>query len=134
MVDNKIRIYSPDLFYYVPILKVSQSPLHHARIQCILSKSNQPDTMEFSKVLVLSTAHLHPLEAAKIEKVAYISSDTTSLVNAGKGTGMLDSYLNEGMHCLVDLLRLVYDQFPSVDYVMFDPDANVEEQFREFTW
>ena len=90
--------------------------------------------MEFSKVLVLSTAHLHPLEAVKIDKVAYISSNTCALVNAGKGTGMLDSYLNEGMHCLVDLLRSVYDQFPDVDYVMFDPDANVEEQFREFTW
>lgn len=95
---------------------------------------NQPDTMEFSKVLVLSTAHLHPLEAKKIGKVAYISSDTSSLVNAGKGTGMWDSYLNGGMHCLVDLLRLVHDQFPDVDYVMFDPDANIEEQFREFTW
>jgi len=88
--------------------------------------------MEFSKVLTLSTAHLHPLEAAKIDKIAYISSDTLSLVNAD--SGMWDSYLVENMHCLVDLLRLIYEQFPSVDYVMFDPDANIEEQFREFTW
>ena len=118
----------------MPVLKVSQSPLHHARIRDNLWESNQPDTMEISKVLTLSTAHLHPLEAAKIDKVAYISSDTLSLVNVGSGTGMLDSYLNEGMHCLVDLLRLIYEKFPSVDYVMFDPDANIEEQFREFTW
>jgi hypothetical protein len=47
---------------------------------------------------------------------------------------MLDSYLVENMHCLVDLLREVANYYTDVDYVMFDPDANIEEQFREFTW
>jgi hypothetical protein len=88
--------------------------------------------MEFSKVLTLSTIHLHTLEAALIDKIAYLSSDTLSLVNAD--SGMWDTYLNEGMHCLVDLLRMVKGQHPDVDYVMFDPDANEEERFREFTW
>jgi hypothetical protein len=88
--------------------------------------------MEFSKVLVLSTAHLHPLEAEKIDKVAYISSDTLALVNTD--SEMWDSYLVENMHCLVDLLREVANYYIDVNYVMFDPDANIEEQFREFTW
>jgi len=88
--------------------------------------------MEFSKVLTLSTIHLHTLEAEKIDKIAYLSSDTLSLVNAD--SGMWDTYLNEGMHCLVDLLRMVKCQHPDVDYVMFDPDANAVCQFREFTW
>lgn len=119
----------------MPILKVSQSPLHHARIRDNLWESNQPDTMEISKVLVLSTAHLHPLEAAKIGEVSYISSDTLSLVLVPFGiTGLSDSYLVEGMHCLVDLLEEVDKLHPDCDYVMFDPDANIEEQFREFTW
>jgi hypothetical protein len=88
--------------------------------------------MEFSKVLTLSTAHLHPLEAAKIDKIAYISSDTLSLVNTDPV--LRNSYLVENMHCLVDLLRLIYEQFPSVDYVMFDPDANIEERYKDYKW
>lgn len=88
--------------------------------------------MEFSKVLTLSTAHLHPLEAAKIDKIAYISSDTSSLVNAS--SGLWDTYLNKGMHCLVDLLRLIDNQFHDVDYVMFDPDANIEERYKDYKW
>ena len=50
MVDNKIRRINPDLFYYVPILKVSQSPLHHARIRDNLWESTKrnpmPDTIK----------------------------------------------------------------------------------------
>jgi len=88
--------------------------------------------MQFSKVLTLSTAHLHPLEAAKIDKVAYIVSDTLSLIN--NDSDMWDTYLVENMHCLVDLLVEVEKLHPDVDYVMFDPDANIEEQFRKFTW
>ena len=88
--------------------------------------------MQFSKVLTLSTAHLHPLEAAKIDKVAYIASDTLSLIN--NDSDMWDTYLVENMHCLVDLLVEVEKLHPDVDYVMFDPDANIEEQFRKFTW
>jgi hypothetical protein len=88
--------------------------------------------MELSKILILSTAHLHPLEAAKIDKVAYISNDTLSLVS--NDSGMWDSYLAENMHCLVDLLREVANYYTDVDYVMFDPDANIEDVFRKYEW
>ena len=46
----------------------------------------------------------------------------------------MDSYLVENMYCLVELLEEVDKLYPDLDYVMFDPDANIEEQFREFTW
>jgi hypothetical protein len=61
--------------------------------------------MEISKILTLSTAHLHPLEAQKIDKVAYISNDTCSLVNTNQD--LYDYYIKEGLPCLVDLLKLV---------------------------
>ena len=89
-------------------------------------------TMEFSKVLTLSTAHLHPLEAKKIDEVSYISSDTLCLVNAE--SGMYEFYIEKELPCLVDLLKEIKKLYSDVDYVMFDPDANVEDAFRKFPW
>ena len=88
--------------------------------------------MEFSKILILSTAHLHPLEGPKIEEIAYLDSITCSLVNAN--SEMEDYYIGKYFPCLVDLLRLVRAQVPDVDYVMFDADGRVEDQFRTFDW
>lgn len=89
--------------------------------------------MEFSKVLVLSTAHLHPLEAEKIHEVSYISSATCFLVTTDSD---LHEHFIKGVElpCLVDLLREVKQLYDDVDYVMFDCDANVEEQFRNYDW
>jgi hypothetical protein len=88
--------------------------------------------MEISKILTLSTAHLHPLEGRKIDKVAYISNDTCSLVNANQD--LYDYYIKEGLPCLVDLLKSVNEQYDDVDYVLFDPDANVEDAIRKYDW
>ena len=88
--------------------------------------------MEFAKILVLSTAHLHPLEGPKIDDVAYIHSDICSLVNVEPS--MDEYYTEEGFPCLVDLVRLVRTQYSDVTYIMFDPDANVEDEFRKFDW
>lgn len=88
--------------------------------------------MEISKILTLSTAHLHPLEAQKIDKVAYISNDTCSLVNTNQD--LYDYYIKEGLPCLVDLLKSVNEQYDDVDYVLFDPDANVEDAIRKYDW
>ena len=54
-------------------------------LHSLLQFSPEEMTMEFSKVLTLSTAHLHPLEAKKIDEVSFISSDTLCLVNAESG-------------------------------------------------
>ena len=88
--------------------------------------------MELSQILTLSTAHLHPLEGPKIDKVAYISSDTCALVNTDPG--MYEFYIEQSMPCLVDLLKLVKEQYNDVEYVLFDPDAGVEDAFREYNW
>ena len=88
--------------------------------------------MEISKVLTLSTAHLHPLEGQKIDKVSYVHSDTCSLVNTD--SGMYEFYIEEGLPCLVDLLKLIKEQYNDVVYVMFDADANVENEFRKYDW
>jgi len=88
--------------------------------------------MEISKILTLSTAHLHPLEAQKIDKVAYISNDTCSLVNTNQD--MYDYYIKEGLPCLVDLLKSVNEQYDDVVYVLFDADANVEDVLRVYQW
>ena len=88
--------------------------------------------MEISKILTLSTAHLHPLEGQKIDKVAYVSSDSCALVNTDPG--MYEFYIEQSMPCLVDLLKLVKEQYNDVEYVLFDPDANVEDAFRKYDW
>jgi hypothetical protein len=88
--------------------------------------------MEISKILTLSTAHLHPLEARKIDKVSYIHSDSCSLVNTDPG--MYEFYIQEGLPCLVDVLKSVKQLYDDVAYVMFDADANVEDEFRKYDW
>lgn len=88
--------------------------------------------MELSKLLTLSTAHLHPLEGQKIDKVAYISSDSCALVNTDPV--MYEFYIGQSMPCLVELLKLVKEQYNDVEYVLFGPDANVEDVFRKYDW
>jgi hypothetical protein len=87
--------------------------------------------MEISKILTLSTAHLHPLEGPKIDKVSYTHSDTCSMVNTDPE--MYEFYIEEGLPCLVDLLKMI-KEYIDVDYVMFDADGNVEDQFRKYDW
>ena len=88
--------------------------------------------MELSQILTLSTAHLHPLEGAKLDKVAYISSDTCALVNTDPG--MYEFYIEQSMPCLVDLLKLVKEQYNDVEYVLFDPDAGVVDYIKSYDW
>ena len=88
--------------------------------------------MELSQILTLSTAHLHPLEGQKIDKVAYISSDTCSMVNTDPG--MYEFYIEQSMPCLVELLKLVKEQYNDVEYVLFDADAGVVDYIKSYDW
>jgi hypothetical protein len=88
--------------------------------------------MEFAKILTLSTAHLHPLEAQKIDKVSYTHSDTCSMVNTDPE--MYEFYIQVGLPCLVDVLKSVKQLYDDVTYVMFDADGNVEDEFRKYDW
>jgi hypothetical protein len=38
------------------------------------------------------------------------------------------------MPCLVDLLKSVNEQYDDVVYVLFDADANVEDEIRKYDW
>jgi hypothetical protein len=88
--------------------------------------------MELSQILTLSTAHLHPLEGPKIDKVAYVSGGSCALVNADPE--MYSFYIEQSMPCLVDLLKLVKEQYNVIAYVLFDADAVVEDAFRKYDW
>ena len=88
--------------------------------------------MELSQILTLSTAHLHPLEAAKIDKVAYVANDTCSLVNTDPD--LYEFYIKDSLPCLVDLLKFIKLIHFDVAYVLFDPDANVEDKIRKYDW
>ena len=88
--------------------------------------------MELSKLLSLSTAHLHPLEGPRIGNVAYVSNGSCALVNADPE--MYSFYIEQSMPCLVDLLKLVKEQYNVISYVLFDADAVVEDAFRKYDW
>jgi hypothetical protein len=47
---------------------------------------------------------------------------------------MYDYYIEQGLPCLVDLLKSVNEQYDDVDYVLFDADANVEDVLRKYDW
>ena len=47
---------------------------------------------------------------------------------------MYEFYIEESLPCLVDLLKLIKEQYNDVAYVMFDADGNVEDQFRKYDW
>jgi hypothetical protein len=88
--------------------------------------------MEISKIITLSTAHLHPLEGPKVGEIAILDSGACSLVCVDPT--MDDFYIENCFVCLVDLLRLVRAQVPDIKYIMFDADGRVEDQFRTFDW
>ena len=79
----------------------------------------------------LSTAHLHPLEAEKIKEVSYVDNDTSNLVPT------MDECLKECkrlyLACLHDLLLELREKH-NVDYVLFDADASVIEEFKTYDW
>jgi hypothetical protein len=87
--------------------------------------------IELKSIAILSTAHLHPLEANQISDVSTISGDSFSLVNAD--VEMYEFYISKNMPMLVDLIKEVVRKY-GVTYVLFDPDANVSDEFRSYEW
>lgn len=87
--------------------------------------------MEKSNLIILSTAHLHPLEAAKIDEFAYVGNKECALVNTSPE--MRDFYYQGGLVCLCDLLKVMQEKY-NADYVLFDPDANTTEELKVYHW
>lgn len=85
--------------------------------------------MEINKLAILSTAHLHPLEAKHSIKNAYVANYEYSLFSTD--IGMREFYKDGGLVCLAELLEQLKD---IADYVLFDPDANVNDAYKSYDW
>ena len=85
--------------------------------------------MELNRLAILSTAHLHPLEAKVINNFAYVSSPECSLLLTDNSSR--EFYKESDLVCLVELLEQLKD---IADYVLFDPDANVEDGYKYYDW
>lgn len=85
--------------------------------------------MELNKLAILSTAHLHPLEAKVINSYAYVAGNGCSLLLTDAGSG--EFYKEGGLVCLVELLEQLKD---IADYVLFDPNANVDDSYKSYDW
>ena len=87
--------------------------------------------MENNNLVILSTAHLHQLEAAKIDEYAYVANKECALVSTS--SDMRDFYYRGGLVCLCDLLKEMKEKH-NADYVLFDPDANTTDGIKEYEW
>jgi len=47
---------------------------------------------------------------------------------------MYNYYIKESMPCLVELLKLVKEQYLGVGYVLFDPDTSVIPYIKSYDW
>lgn len=88
-------------------------------------------TMETHNLIILSTAHLHPLEAAKIDEFAFVANKECALVDTSPE--MRDFYYQCGLVCMCDLLKLMKEKHNS-DYVLFDPAANTIDELKVYDW
>lgn len=85
--------------------------------------------MEFNKLVILSTGHLHPLEAKEVNTFAYVASPECCLFSTD--IGMIQIYKEGGLVCLAELLEQLKD---IADYVLFDPDASVWNVYKSYDW
>jgi hypothetical protein len=87
--------------------------------------------MELKKLAILSTAHLHPLEAKYMNTAAYIANEECAMFNTEPE--MRSFYKGADLVCLSELLEQVREKF-DVQYVVFDPDVTVSEDFKSYDW
>ena len=87
--------------------------------------------MELYKLAMLSTGHLHPLEAKHMNKAAYIANEECAMFNTDPEMRLV--YKSADLVCLSELLEQVREKF-DVEYVIFDPDVTVSEDFKSYDW
>lgn len=88
-------------------------------------------TLKIQKILNLSTAHLHPLEANKIDEVSILYSESSNLICTDNA--VIDDCKKMGMVCLGELLKELKNKY-QVDYVLFDPDEPEIDEFKKYDW
>ncbi len=84
--------------------------------------------MIHQKLLILSTCHLHPLEANKVNEVSTLYNDTTNLISICDDA--IDECNQKYLVCLAELL----DELRQFDYVMFDSDAEIDSNLKSYNW
>lgn len=88
--------------------------------------------MVTNKLVIISTAHLHPLEAERIDNVSYMSCSSANLISTDEAS--CRNYESEaGLYCLADLVRAIRSGF-GADYIIFDADAEVHPTYRKYDW
>lgn len=89
--------------------------------------------MKHSKVTFLSTGHLHPHEAQKLDEISYFADKHGMCSFFSTESDMIQFYEEKGFYILCDVLREVKEKYDS-DYVLFDPDIDLSSDFRNFVW
>ena len=89
------------------------------------------NSMKTHNLIIVSTAHLHPLEAKIINGFAYVANNECAMISTQDT--MLEFYKNGDLVCLVDFLTQVKTKY-NANYVLFDPDADVLENLKVYDW
>ena len=87
--------------------------------------------MNTKKIITLSTAHLHPLEAQHIESVSLIDNRFSNLISINEDV-IADSKRMQ-LVCLVEVLIELKEKY-DVDYVMFDVDEPIIDELKVYDW
>jgi hypothetical protein len=89
--------------------------------------------MEIANLLVLSTGHLHPLEANKLKELAYFYHPRKGFVVCA-GAGMCKVYEENMLLCLVSLITQINEMDKGIDCILFEVDGPVGDEFPQFEW
>lgn len=82
-------------------------------------------------IIVLSTAHLHPLEAEKINEVSVLSNDCQNLIQVSKDT--IQDCKKIYLVCLAEVLEILLKE--QYDFVLFDADfGDVVDRLITYDW
>lgn len=87
--------------------------------------------MKLHKLAILSTAHLHPLEAKHMNASAYIANAECAMFSTEPD--MQSFYKSADLVCLSELLEQVKEKY-DIQYVIFDPDADTLEELKSYDW
>ena len=87
--------------------------------------------MNTKKIITLSTAHLHPLEAQCINSVSLIDNQFSNLISINED--VIAESKRMQLVCLVEILIELKEKY-DVDYVMFDADEPIVNEFKVYDW
>jgi hypothetical protein len=82
-------------------------------------------------IVVLSSAHLHPLEADKINEVSLLHNEFSNMIQVSKET--IQDCKGFCLLCLAEVLEVLLQE--QYDFVLFDSDfGDVVDRFTTYDW